>query len=168
MASTAAELKAELDELGVEYPSKAKKAKLEELLANAQSVPTDSSSEEGPADAGEGPTDLTPKAAPVPEDYDGPVLLKPLMRQAGILPVGAPVPADLSESDLERLQRLGIIAGGASPIVPGFDVFKGSDDQYYWHLRAENGEIVAQGEGYSNRQAAERGIDAVKDAVAAG
>ena len=45
------------------------------------------------------------------------------------------------------------------------DVFKGKDDQWYWHLQAANGEIVAQSEGYGSEAAAERGLEAMFEAA---
>lgn len=38
---------------------------------------------------------------------------------------------------------------------------------WYWHLKAANGEIVAQGEGYSSRQHCLHGINLVKQSMAA-
>lgn len=37
------------------------------------------------------------------------------------------------------------------------------DNQYYWHLRAANNEIILQSEGYTTKQAAENGIDSAKE-----
>jgi uncharacterized protein YegP (UPF0339 family) len=48
---------------------------------------------------------------------------------------------------------------------PKFEVFKGTSavkDQFYWHLKAPNGEIVCQSEGYASNQAALDTIHAVK------
>lgn len=38
--------------------------------------------------------------------------------------------------------------------------FQGKDDKWYWHLRATNGEVVSQSEGYETREGAEKGINA--------
>lgn len=50
-----------------------------------------------------------------------------------------------------------------------FEFVDGKDGEHYWHLRAagattEN-EIIATGEGYSSRKAAEEGVEAVKRGV---
>lgn len=36
--------------------------------------------------------------------------------------------------------------------VPKFVVFEGKDGLYYWHLKAGNGKIIAQSEGYTDRR----------------
>ena len=44
-----------------------------------------------------------------------------------------------------------------------FEIFKSpKDNQYYWRLRAANGEIVLRSEGYKTKQSAERGINSVR------
>ena len=43
-----------------------------------------------------------------------------------------------------------------------FETFTGQDGQTYFRLRAKNGEIVLQSEGYSSKSAAEGGIDSVE------
>lgn len=43
-----------------------------------------------------------------------------------------------------------------------FEVFKGIDGKFYFRLKAENGEKIAQSEGYSSKQGALNGISAVK------
>lgn len=48
--------------------------------------------------------------------------------------------------------------GGAA-----FDVITGTDGKRYFHLRAKNGEIVLQSQGYSSKSKALDGIDAVRD-----
>lgn len=45
------------------------------------------------------------------------------------------------------------------------DVFEGRDSQWYWRLRAANGEIVAQSEGYTSKDGAERGLEAMYEAA---
>lgn len=45
---------------------------------------------------------------------------------------------------------------------PKFQIFKGRDGQYYFRLRAANGEIIASSEGYATKQSAEKGIDAIR------
>jgi uncharacterized protein YegP (UPF0339 family) len=43
-----------------------------------------------------------------------------------------------------------------------FAAFKGIDGQYYFNLRAKNGEIVLQSEGYASKQMAVKGIASVR------
>lgn len=45
---------------------------------------------------------------------------------------------------------------------PKFQVFKGKDNQYYFRLRAKNGEIVCNSEGYTTIQSCKQGIEAIK------
>lgn len=45
-----------------------------------------------------------------------------------------------------------------------FLVFKGKDDQWYFHLQAANNEIVAQSEGYTTKQSCIKGVEAVRTA----
>ena len=44
-----------------------------------------------------------------------------------------------------------------------FEIIKGKDDQFYWHLKAENGEIICQSEGYTTKESAKTGIRSVKE-----
>jgi uncharacterized protein len=43
-----------------------------------------------------------------------------------------------------------------------FVLFKGSNQQYYFHLKADNGEKVLHSEGYTTKQGCQNGIDSVK------
>lgn len=43
-----------------------------------------------------------------------------------------------------------------------FEIFKGQDDQYYFHLKADNGEIVAASQGYTQKAHAQAGIESIK------
>jgi uncharacterized protein YegP (UPF0339 family) len=45
---------------------------------------------------------------------------------------------------------------------PKFETFKGSSGSTYFRLRAKNGQIVLQSEGYSSKTSANKGIDSVK------
>lgn len=46
---------------------------------------------------------------------------------------------------------------------PGrYDLFKGKDGQWYFHLKADNGRIILASEGYHNKQGAENGIASVR------
>jgi len=44
-----------------------------------------------------------------------------------------------------------------------FEIFKGKDGKYYFHLKSANGEIIAQSQGYSSKAHAEAGVAAVQD-----
>jgi uncharacterized protein YegP (UPF0339 family) len=43
-----------------------------------------------------------------------------------------------------------------------FEIFTGRDNQYYFRLKASNGEIIGASEGYTTKQSAQNGIDSVK------
>ena len=43
-----------------------------------------------------------------------------------------------------------------------FEVSKGTDEQWYFHLKAPSGEVILASEGYHNKQGARRGIESVK------
>jgi len=43
-----------------------------------------------------------------------------------------------------------------------FEIFVGADEKFYFHLKADNGEIIAASQGYTTKQSAEGGIDAIK------
>ncbi len=43
-----------------------------------------------------------------------------------------------------------------------FTVKKGADDQYYFNLKAGNGEIILKSEGYTTEAACNNGIESVK------
>lgn len=45
---------------------------------------------------------------------------------------------------------------------PKFQLFKGKDSQWYFRLRAANGEIICASEGYTSKQMCKKGIEAVK------
>jgi uncharacterized protein YegP (UPF0339 family) len=49
----------------------------------------------------------------------------------------------------------------AAPKNATFQVFKGLDSKYYFHLRAGNGEIVLQSQSYTKNATATSGIDSV-------
>lgn len=44
-----------------------------------------------------------------------------------------------------------------------FAIFKGTNGNYYFHLKADNGEIVLSSEGYLAKSSCQNGIDSVKD-----
>ncbi len=46
--------------------------------------------------------------------------------------------------------------------IPKFQVFVGKDDQYYFRLRAGNGEIILKSEGYVQKAGCENGVKSVK------
>lgn len=43
-----------------------------------------------------------------------------------------------------------------------FEVFKATNGLYYFRLKAENGEIIANSEGYTSKQGALNGVAAVR------
>lgn len=47
-----------------------------------------------------------------------------------------------------------------------FTIFQGADRQWYFRLRAPNGEPICHSEGYTTRQSALNGVNAVKSYAA--
>jgi len=45
---------------------------------------------------------------------------------------------------------------------PKYQLYQGKDKEYYFRLRAGNGQIVLNSEGYNSKQAAENGIQSVR------
>lgn len=45
---------------------------------------------------------------------------------------------------------------------PKFELFKKPNEQYYFHLKAGNGEITLSSEGYTSKQSCKEGIESVK------
>ena len=43
-----------------------------------------------------------------------------------------------------------------------FELYKGSDKQYRFRLKARNGEIILKSEGYTSKSSCEKGIESVK------
>lgn len=48
-----------------------------------------------------------------------------------------------------------------------FHVFRGANRDWYFHLRAGNGEIIAQGEGYRRKRDLLHAIGLIKQAASA-
>lgn len=53
--------------------------------------------------------------------------------------------------------------GAAQTGSTRFQIFRGLDGQYYFHLRADNGEIILQSEGYTSRAGATNGTVSVEN-----
>ncbi|NJL71711.1 MAG: DUF1508 domain-containing protein [Candidatus Competibacteraceae bacterium] len=47
-----------------------------------------------------------------------------------------------------------------------FEIFLGADEQFYFHLKAENGLIIAASQGYTTKQSALNGIEAIQRVAA--
>lgn len=43
-----------------------------------------------------------------------------------------------------------------------YELFRGSNSQHYFRLKAGNGEIILQSEGYVNKAGAENGVESVR------
>ena len=50
-----------------------------------------------------------------------------------------------------------------SATSPKFETFAGADGKTYFHLRARNGQIVLQSQGYASLQAAKKGVSSVRE-----
>ncbi len=43
-----------------------------------------------------------------------------------------------------------------------FEIYTGNDNQYWFRLKAGNGEIIGKSEGYTTKQSAQHGIESVR------
>jgi hypothetical protein len=56
-----------------------------------------------------------------------------------------------------------ILAAGLSFVMAAkFELFKDKSGDFRFHLKAANGQIIASGQGYKTKAAAEKGIESVK------
>ena len=46
---------------------------------------------------------------------------------------------------------------------PKFQIFNGTNNQFYYHLKANNGEKILSGEGYTSKAGCQNGIQSVKE-----
>lgn len=58
-------------------------------------------------------------------------------------------------------EQLATVLGSAANYGK-FEIFKGKNKQFYFRLKAANGEIVAASEGYKSLQSAKKGIESIK------
>ena len=47
-----------------------------------------------------------------------------------------------------------------------FEIYEDKAGKFRWHLKAGNGEIIAQGQAYSSEDGARRAVEAVRSAAA--
>jgi hypothetical protein len=69
-----------------------------------------------------------------------------------------------AEKGIDAVMRVAKTASGVSAPTgePVFETFKGQDGKYYFHLRANNGQIVLASQAYGTKSAATKGIASVK------
>jgi uncharacterized protein YegP (UPF0339 family) len=48
-----------------------------------------------------------------------------------------------------------------------FEIFKGKDGQWYFHLKAKNNKIIAHSEGYRNKKSCYKAIHSIRDNASA-
>lgn len=57
---------------------------------------------------------------------------------------------------------LEVNTSGVGNLKAKFELFFGRDEQWYFHLKANNGRIIAQSEGYTRKAGALKGIEAIR------
>ena len=95
--------------------------------------------------AGSGPGNISVEPVPVTEESTG---------------IKAPVPNLEILNEAERSA-----AGGKAPVVTSravFQIFRGKNGQYYFRLRAANGEPILSSEGYLAKPSCRKGIKSVR------
>ena len=60
------------------------------------------------------------------------------------------------------LEDLTLVEDNAPVTHPKFQIFKGANDEFYFRLKASNGQIILASEGYTAKANAHNGIDSVK------
>lgn len=71
------------------------------------------------------------------------------------------------EARVARLRHMQDEPPVVEPVTPDegvgiFAIFQGADAQYYFHLRAANGEIILQSQGYTTLRSAQNGVETVR------
>lgn len=70
-----------------------------------------------------------------------------------------------AERGAETVQTIIAVVNAQGPAAAGdtrFETFKGLNGKYYFHLKANNGEIVLQSQGYAAKASATNGINSVR------
>ena len=61
-----------------------------------------------------------------------------------------------------QVEDLTLLEDNAPVKHPKFQIFKGADNQFYFRLKASNGQIILASEAYTAKASAQNGIDSVK------
>ncbi len=113
--ATVKEIKKRLTEAGIDFDAKAKKADLEKLLPSGdpEATPEEPAVATDEPVGSEGPADLSaaaPARAQTPKVKKGElVLLSNTLHNGAVVHAGNPPPADFTDAQVERLERLGVI-----------------------------------------------------------
>ncbi len=70
--------------------------------------------------------------------------------------------AERGAASVQKVVKNIISSGLATQGDTRFETFKGLDGKYYFHLKANNGQIVLQSQGYTTRASAANGVASVK------
>ncbi len=70
--------------------------------------------------------------------------------------------AERGAAAVQTIVKAVVAQGPAAEIDTRFETFRGKDGRYYFHLKARNGQIVLQSQGYASRSGATGGISSVK------
>jgi hypothetical protein len=85
-----------------------------------------------------------------------------LQRTIALPPLPAPDVAGARSAAVPAAEALASEAGESPVPNPKFQIFEGLDNQYYFRLRAQNGEIILQSEGYTTKSGAQLGVGSVQ------
>ena len=71
--------------------------------------------------------------------------------------------ADSSRSDTITFRKFKLLEARRGSKVVGFEIYRDEGGEYRWRFRADNGEIVASGEGYRRKEDCEHAVRLIKD-----
>jgi hypothetical protein len=70
--------------------------------------------------------------------------------------------AERGAATVQRVVANIVSSGAAAQTSTRFETFKGLDSKYYFHLKANNGQIVLQSQAYTTKASATNGVASVK------
>jgi uncharacterized protein YegP (UPF0339 family) len=70
--------------------------------------------------------------------------------------------AERGAATVQKIVTNIVSTGAAAQIDTRFEIFKGLDGKFYFHLKAHNGQIVLQSQGYTTKTSATNGVASVK------
>jgi uncharacterized protein YegP (UPF0339 family) len=71
--------------------------------------------------------------------------------------------ADSSRSDTITFRKFKLLEARRGSKVVGFEIYRDEGGEYRWRFRADNGEIVASGEGYRRKEDCAHAVRLIKD-----